>query len=460
MKPNDDGKATAGFDTFEIPMPAEIQAKITVRVGYFPRRGDDLPGWRAEATIDSIGITCRIAAGRERWHSVVDAVEDLSNHLVDASDRARGYQRRRLATIVAGLTAWAEGFEKQAKKEQPIVVNAKSQKILNSKECKALLEDFRRSYQSCLHRFLELGDKAAAIRDQEAYGELCETFDDWIRSEGFGHTFVYDCIKAARIFRLTAPLAEPLKIVLNRESHYRDFPADVEAREAKKIIARLEHDVQPGEDGMRRPTAKQVKAAVSAVCGANGIGAEKKKPAAARPDVPESIEDEIAAVEKPYGPAEPRAPRLASETITGDYREVVADGPPEPDQDARLEAVTKDATMMISLDKGHRRNTLADIARSQEWLDILRGPAPSDGSDPNYWNGQPNRHARQLAGLAAIVRRLAAWTQPGPPGVEGTGSSPRQDLVTLLHGLAVEISGESTLLHGLTHSTPRTRRAK
>ena len=224
--------------------------------------------------------------------------------------------------MIIALSEWGDAFEKQAKKESTAMTVTKATKILDSKQCKALLEDFRRSYQSCMHSFLELGDKAAAIRDQEAYGELCDTFDDWIRSEGFGHTFVYDCMKAARIFRLTAPIAEPLKIVLNRESHYRDFPADVEAREAKKIIARLEQDVEPGDDGMRRPTAKQVKAAVSAVCGPNGIGPEKKKPAATRPDVPESIEEEIAAVEKPYVPAEPQVPRLAPETITGEYCEV------------------------------------------------------------------------------------------------------------------------------------------
>ena len=72
--------------------------------------------------------------------------------------------------------------------------------------------------------FWSLGDKAAAIREQEAFGGTLDTFDDWIRSENFGHTFIYDCMKAARIFRLTAPIAEPLKIVLNRESHYRDSP--------------------------------------------------------------------------------------------------------------------------------------------------------------------------------------------------------------------------------------------
>jgi hypothetical protein len=243
-----------------------------------------------------------------------------------------------------------------------------------------------------MHSFLELGEKAAAIREQEAYGELCDTFDDWIKSEGFGHTFIYDCMKAARIFRLTAPIAEPLKIVLNRESHYRDFPADVEQREAKKIIARLEQDVEPGEDGVRRPTAKQVKAAVNAVCGPNGIGPEKKKTAAARPDVPDSIEPEI--VDRTEPSAElldsgqsfsPKAPRLAPDTITSEYCEVQ---PAKVAWEGKLEIWAEDlhafrsqvATMFLPLfqQHGHDQDFLVAAAKVfKNWSEEVANRQPT-----------------------------------------------------------------------------------
>jgi hypothetical protein len=321
VKFNEEGKVTAGFNTFEVPMPEGTGTKVTVCVGYFPRRPgvpaapDDLPGWRAEATINRIDVTVRSAACRERAHAISDAIEALTNRLVDASDRARGSQRHWLKTVIDAVTAWGQAFDKQARKEQPtaMTVHAKSAKILSGKECRALLEDFRRCYETCMHSFLELGEKAATIREQEAYGETCETFDDWIRSEGFGHTFIYDCMKASRLYRLMAPTLDPKKITLDCESHYRDIPADVTAKEAKAIASELVKLAGTDTDGTPKVTRRQVKEAVAAV---------RPKPAAARSDVPESIEEEIAGVEKPYGRAGPQAPRLAAETISGEYVEV------------------------------------------------------------------------------------------------------------------------------------------
>ena len=96
-----------------------------------------------------------------------DAVDTLANRLVDFNDRATGRVHHAVAKIIKGLTAWGEGYEQQAKKENRTaaiavrpgavtVVNAKSTRILNSKECKALIEDFRRSYETCMHSFLDL----------------------------------------------------------------------------------------------------------------------------------------------------------------------------------------------------------------------------------------------------------------------------------------------------------------
>ena len=76
------------------------------------------------------------------------------------------------------------------------------------------------------------------------------------------------------------------------------------------------------------------------------------------------------------------------------------------------EEAMKEATYSVAFDNRIRRNTLADIAGWKDWLEILRGPKPSDGSDRGSWNGQPNPHARQLHAIGKIVHRLANWQQP------------------------------------------------
>jgi hypothetical protein len=128
-----------------------------------------------------------------------------------------------------------------------------------------------------------LGNKAAAIRDQEAYGGTCETFDQWIKSEGYGHSFVYDCMKAARLYGLMAPVLEPRGITLDCESHFRDISADTTPKEAKAIAGKV---LEMVEASGSKVTRKHFAAAAAAV---------RPKPAAAtRPDVPDSIEAEIA----------------------------------------------------------------------------------------------------------------------------------------------------------------------
>jgi len=190
-------------------------------------------------------------------------------------------------------------------------------RILNGKECKALLADFRTAYEALEHGFVELGEKAARIREQEAYGETCSTFDEWIRAEHYARSVVYDAMKAARFFRLTSPVAEPLKIVLDRESHFREFPADATESQAKKIIKRLEQLVEPDADGARHPTARHVKAAVAAVC---------PRPAETSPKQrwEEADRQRLAAAtagdETKPAPDEP--PRPAPESITAEYHDV------------------------------------------------------------------------------------------------------------------------------------------
>jgi hypothetical protein len=259
-------------------------------------------------------------------------------------------------------------------KEQSMV--AKSTKILSSKECKALLEDVRRSYDGFCRHFLELGEKFEAIRDQEAYGESCATFDQWIKSEGYGHSIVYGSMKAARLYRLMEPTLKPRKISLDCESHYRDIPADVTPKEAKAIAGKIVELVDGASDAAKL-TRQQVKAAVDAV---------RKKVPAPRPDVPESIEAEIAAI------------RPNDETIT----------PPSETRGPVGEAA----------------------AVSGKYADV---ESLIDGSDPNYWNGQPCIYARELRAVNSMVR--ATWSQ------HAECAEFRDRLASLLSSLALEIRG-------------------
>jgi len=319
------GKAAADFETIEIPLPAGTQTALRLQVGYLPRRGEALPGWRVAKDITfatlrrSENLDYNLAPHATRAAAVLAAVERLVNELVDRKDSITGRQARLLSETIIALSEWGDRFEKQAKKET-MTVQTKSSKILNGKECRALLEDFRRSYDTCMHSFLELGEKAAAIRDQEAYGELCETFDQWIKREGYGHSFVYDCIKASKLYRMMAPVLDPRHITLDCESHYRDIPADLSPKEAKAIAGELVLAV--AESGSKL-TRQHVKAAVAKV-------RPKKRPA--RPDVPESIEEEITAAAEPAEPTERPAPRLAAETIEAEYCDVKSEEPDELEQ--------------------------------------------------------------------------------------------------------------------------------
>ncbi len=169
--------STPDSEIIEIPLP---DAKAIVRVDRFARTRERLPGWRTTAAIHRGNHVAHAQSltRQDRCRSVCDAVDGLVNRAVDAADRPHCPDRRWLRQVISILTAWIDSFQKQAQKESTAMVVAKSAKILNAKECRALLEDFRRSYDCFQNSFLDLGEKAIAIHDQEAYGEGCASFDD------------------------------------------------------------------------------------------------------------------------------------------------------------------------------------------------------------------------------------------------------------------------------------------
>ena len=162
---NADGKVTAGYETIEVALPPDFQAKVAVQVGWFPDGGQRPSGWWAEARLEErtgfwwahrLDHTGRSASCRERRHAVCDAVDNLVDHLVDAGDHVGGNRKKWFKGMIAALSAWSADFGKQ--KESTAMTIAKATKVLTSKECKFLLEDFRRSYESFQHSFLQAGE--------------------------------------------------------------------------------------------------------------------------------------------------------------------------------------------------------------------------------------------------------------------------------------------------------------
>ena len=271
-----------------------------------------------------------------------ETIEGLTNRLVDASDRARGSLRKWLTTAVDAITAWGEAFEKQARKEQTVISKTRALTVVDatceptehdSEERRQILKEFRRAWSAFDRSWRDLGEKALRVRDTQAWREEGHlTFEDWILAEKRPTSIIYQAIHAVRMERLALPVAERLKVVLDRESHFRAIPAringeEITADEVKDIVKQLAKTVEPGADGMKHAKASDVKAAVKAINETQDYSDEqirkdrlqakwdeedrKRQAAAIRPDVPDSIEDEIAAVE-------PGPPPV----ITGEYCEV------------------------------------------------------------------------------------------------------------------------------------------
>ena len=59
------------------------------------------------------------------------------------------------------------------------------------------------------------------------------------------------------------------------------------------------------------------------------------------------------------------------------------------------------------------------------------GAEPQDGSDPDYWNGQPNAYARQLRGLGRWLRKAI--------GLDFPGDRSHGDVANLLRSIAMEV---------------------
>ncbi len=105
--------------------------------------------------------------------------------------------------------------------------------------------------------------------------------DDLIAVTGLtaARSTAYAAAKATRLWRIFEPFAAPAGIVLDCESQFRDFPAELDLTppEARKIVKLIERDIEPDKRGQHRPTREQLKPIIAATVGLRGIGPEKRK---------------------------------------------------------------------------------------------------------------------------------------------------------------------------------------
>jgi hypothetical protein len=143
-------------------------------------------------------------------------------------------------------------------------------------ERRKLTADFEKAWLALGRNFLVLGE--TVLRAEEGGMSV----DDLIAVTGLtaARSTAYAARKATKLWRIFQPFAEPAGIVLDCESQFRDFPAelDLDPREARKIVKLIERDTEPDKRGQHRPTREQLKPIIAATVGLRGIGPEKRKP--------------------------------------------------------------------------------------------------------------------------------------------------------------------------------------
>ena len=260
--------------------------------------------------------------------------------------------------------------------------------------------EFEKAWVNFGRNFLALGEKVIAAADDGV------SVDDLIGETGLtaARSTAYAAAKATRLWRVFEPFASPARIVLDCESQFRDFPADLEldSREARKIVKLIERDIEPDKRGQHRPTREQLKPIIAATVGLRGFGPEKRKPqAAAESRLPEATAEPPmrTSTAEPPRPGVPDAPALDT----------------SPGMFGRGPHLTED-----------REEILLPVKA-----------AAIDGSSVDEWNGQPNPYAQQLHYVNNMVRALLAQHL-------GEGDKPfRKALARLLLQLELDIEADA-----------------
>jgi hypothetical protein len=238
----------------------------------------------------------------------------------------------------------------------------------------------------------------------------------------------------AKVYDPIESIAKRLKIEFTAESQFRPL-AKLDPTSVPGVIERTARKVPIGAKGTRQPTAEILA---------------------------EAAEEELTPPDELNRKRKAEAARLRA----AHQRQGITVDPPEPaelpgqqhlfqEPTAEVPSGTATADMPMAASESQEPPAAGpgvNLGVMGRWHLSFSAESPRDGSDADYWNGTPNPNARKLRGFANCLREALRF--------DALLACDRNDLAGILHAIAAEISGESTLLHGLTHSTPAARKGR
>jgi hypothetical protein len=284
---------------------------------------------------------------------------------------------------------------------------------------RALIANFEKAWLSFGRNFLALGE--TVIRAEEAGLSV----DALIAATGLSaaRSTAYAAAKATRLWKVFEPFASPARIVLDCESQFRDFPADLELStpEARKIVKLIERDTEPDKRGQHRPTREQLKPIIAATVGLRGFGPEKRKPQPRDNQAESRLQEPTAEMPSRTSTAEP--PMEAPETSPGMFGRGVEQAAWEDSgetQEERLGAAFRGQAPLIidEYDGLIPPEGLPDEER-QNWHDVLQSFSKETCQMAQYYRRYPGV-GRKLQGFFLHLAKLVeiTCTQEFPAGHE------------------------------------------
>ncbi len=374
-----------------------------------------------EAILKNFGARAKnkIEAEKSSKRSDVKAAE--IEQFLDKRTKAKGKGRKSstaLATQVAPRPSASSAVKKKPGTKlvapcghdiPPAVIDVPSTAVsadtLSAKEFMEL-QKYEKAIDTGARAWVEMAEGLAQIFDRRLYRDRHGTFDAWLESKRLDRSVAYGLIKAIKIRWQLQTISRTLPAIeLDRESQYRPFPADANTQDLAAVMRRVAKKVDPDPDGVRRPTAADIRKAVHE-----------------ETTSPDDLKRESAKRQK----------RTSQASGATKLTHIVGEMPAEREKDEPLAAEISRSRLM-----GSDQN-LASLCPPDDWMKILRSPDTPDGSSPILWNGKANPYALQLRGLSRIVEMMIS--QHLGQGEQMIGF--RRDLASLLDSLRGGLAAE------------------
>jgi hypothetical protein len=243
-------------------------------------------------------------------------------------------------------------------------------------EEKRLLVQREKEIERSAHAFLDLGKALAEIQAKRLYRATHKTFEAYLAERWhIERSIAYGLIAAVRV----SAIADKAGLKITNESQCRPL-AKLDDDEIAEVCKLAKKRIQADADGAKVPTAK--------------IFAEVARQYTTPPD------DLKRGLQHQHRQKPSKAVALIDRAEAEEQAAAAQDGRTNGDPSA--------------------------------WADLFTSAAPpSDGSDPDYWNGRPNPFARQLRGLAQRLRATIAGEFPD--------SQSHPDVSSLLRSIAMDL---------------------